>query len=312
MRYFLGIDCGSVSMKAVIMDENIAILKSYYTKNHGLTETVKQVLSQVSTDAPIYGVGVTGSGRELISLLIGGDIIESEIISHYIATTTLFPSVRTIFDIGGEDCKLLVIDQGTLTSFSMNRDCGGGTGAMIESIAYRMGIQLDMIGETALKSKARVIIPSKCGIFAQSSVVSKLNKGVPKEDIMMGICRGLVGNYFTMLAKGMKLQPPYIFQGATAKNKALVKCFEEELMDSVTVPGNPELMGALGVALLAREESRGDTRFKGFDMVSHDFSTKTFYGKGCTNECEITAIFENGNKIGHVGNRCEKCVSITK
>jgi len=100
MKHYLGIDCGSVSMKAVIIDENIAILKSHYTKNHGLTDTVKQVLGQVRTDAPIYGVGVTGSGRELISLLIGGDTIESEIISHYVATTTLFPSVHTIFDIG--------------------------------------------------------------------------------------------------------------------------------------------------------------------------------------------------------------------
>jgi len=194
----------------------------------------------------------------------------------------------------------------------MNRDCGGGTGAMIESIAHRMGIQLDMIGETALRSKIRVIIPSKCGIFAQSSVVSKLNKGVPKEDILMGICRGLVGNYFTMLAKGMKLQPPYIFQGATAKNQALVKCFEEELQDRVIVPENPEFMGALGVALIAREENRGDTGFKGFDTVSHEFSTRTFYGKGCTNECEITAIFENGIRIGQVGNRCERCVSERK
>ena len=85
-----------------------------------------------------------------------------------------------------------------------------------------------------ITSKTRVIIPSKCGTFAQSSVVSKMNKGVPKDDILMGICRGLVGNYFTMLAKGVKLQSPYIFQGATAKNKALVKCFEEELKNKTS------------------------------------------------------------------------------
>ncbi|EKD55960.1 MAG: hypothetical protein ACD_58C00326G0001 [uncultured bacterium] len=309
MKYYLGLDCGSVSMKAVIIDENDKIIKSYYTKNHGLVDTVKKVISNLQFDGEVVGVGITGSGREFISLLIGGDIIESEIIAHYLAATTLYPDVNTIIDIGGEDSKLMIIKDRNLTSFAMNRDCGGGTGAMIESISHRLGVPLEEIGDTALRSKTKVILPSKCGIFAQSAVVSKLNKGVPKEDILMGVCKGLVGTYFTMLAKGKRLVGPYIFQGATAKNKALVKCFEEELKTDVIVPNNPELMGAFGVALLVKQDFKGKSNFKGFDVENTNFKTETFYGWNCTNKCEVTMVSEDNKLIGFVGNRCLKCPS---
>ncbi len=308
MKYYLGIDVGSVSIKGVVINENNEIIKSHYTRNYGLINTIKEIVSNLSVKEKINGVGITGSGREFISKMIGGDIVESEIIAHYIATITLYPKARTIIDIGGEDCKLMVISGGNLTSFQMNRDCGGGTGAMIESIANRMDIRLEEIGDMALNSKTKVIIPSKCGVFAQSAVVSKLNKGIPKEDILMGVCRGLVGNYFTMLAKGIRLYPPYVFQGATAKNKALVKCVEEELNEKVIVPQDPELMGALGVAILVKEDIKGDSKFKGFPNIDNEFTTKTYYGTGCTNECEITQLFKNKELIGYIGNRCEKCI----
>ncbi len=308
MKHYIGIDVGSVSIKGVVINENNEIIKSHYTRNYGLINTIKEVVSNLSVKEKINGIGITGSGREFVSKMVGGDIIESEIIAHYIATMALYPKARTIIDIGGEDCKLMIISEGNLTSFQMNRDCGGGTGAMIESIANRMDIRLDAIGDIALKSKTKVIIPSKCGVFAQSAVVSKLNKGVPKEDILMGVCRGLVGNYFTMLAKGIRLAPPYVFQGATAKNKALVKCVEEELNEKIIVPQSPELMGALGVAILAKEDIRGDSKFKGFPNINNEFTTKTYCGTGCTNECEITQLFENKELIGYLGNRCEKCI----
>lgn len=305
---YLGIDIGSISMKGVIIDNDNNIIKKYYTKNHGLIATTKEVVNNLKIDDEIIGVGCTGSGKEFVSLLIGCDILESEIISHYIATITLYPKTNTVMDIGGEDSKLLFIQDGNLTSFSMNQSCGGGTGAMIESIAYRMGIKLDDIGDMALNSKTEVSIASKCGIFAQSDVVSKLNKGVKKEDILMGVCRGLVGNYFAMLAKGKQLKPPYVFQGATAKNKALVKCFEDELKAKIIVPENPEFMGALGVALLTKEEFKDKTKFKGFDNINNEFIIKTIICGGCTNKCEVTFVYDTKKKIGCIGNRCKKCI----
>ena len=307
MRY-LGLDIGSVSFKGVIIDENLNILKSCYIKNEGLIPTTKKVLLNLKIDDTIDGVGITGSGKEFIKALIGSDIVESEIIAHYIATMTLHKDTRTIIDIGGEDSKIMLINKGVLTSFHMNQSCGGGSGAMIESIATRMNIKLEDISKIALESKTEVIISSKCGIFAQSAVVSKLNKGVPKEDILMGLCRGLVSNYLAMLCKGVNLKPPYVFQGATAKNKALVKCFEDELGEKIFVPSNPEFMGALGMAILVKDEIKGNSIFKGFDLENKDFQTKTFISGGCSNRCEITKIIEDGKLIAHIGNRCEKCI----
>ncbi len=307
---YIGIDCGSVSIKGVLIDNNKNIIKSTYRKNYGLIETIKSVLKDLETTEEIKGIGITGSGREFISTLIGGDKIESEIIAHYIATISMFPDVRTIFDIGGEDCKLIQVNGKIITNFIMNRDCGGGTGAMIESIANRMNVPLDDIGDIALKSKKKIALPSKCGVFCQSSVVSKLNKGMNKPDILMGVCRGLIGNYFAMLSKGVKLEPPYVFQGATAKNKALLYCFEEELEDKVLVPKNPDLMGAIGVAMTTIEEQPKTTNFKGFNLINSKFDTKTHFGNGCSNQCEITQIFENKELIGYIGNRCENCVNV--
>lgn len=304
---WLGIDCGSVSVKGVVIDETENVVSSCYAKNVGLIYTIKNVLKNLFIDSNIEGVGITGSGKEFVAMMVGGDLLESEVIAHYIATTRYYPDVATICDIGGEDCKLMIVNEGKLVAFSMNRDCGGGTGAMIESIANRMGIPIEEIGRTALKSRTRVTIPSKCGVFAQSAVVSKLNRGISKEDILMGVCRGLVGNYFTMLAKGLRLQPPYVFQGATARNEALVRCFEEEIRDVVAVPQRPELMGAIGIALLTKEDFKGTTRFKGFGSADSDFTTQTYYGRRCTNECEITRVLENKRLIGYVGNRCDKC-----
>ena len=188
---WVGIDCGSVSIKGVVIDDLGHIVSSYYTKNFGLIDAIKDVLKHLAINAEISGVGITGSGKDFVSALIGADVLESEVIAHYIATTKYYPEVATIFDIGGEACKLMTVDGGNLTSFAMNRDCGGGTGAMIEAIANRMGISINEIGNTALRSTTRVTIPSKCGVFAQSAVVSKLNKGIAREDILMGVCRGL-------------------------------------------------------------------------------------------------------------------------
>jgi len=307
---YVGIDCGSVSMKAVLLDKDKNVIKSTYRKNFGLIETIKVVLEDLKTDEKIQGVGITGSGREFISTLIGGDKIESEIIAHYIATTSIFPDVKTIFDIGGEDCKLIQLNGKTITNFVMNRDCGGGTGAMIESIANRMNISLDEIGDVALKGNDKINMPSKCGVFCQSAVVSKLNKGMNKSDILMGVCRGLIGNYFAMLGKGLNLEPPYVFQGATAKNKALVYCFEKELNHNVLVPKNPDLMGAVGVAISTIEETPKTTNFRGFKLINSEFETKTYFGNGCSNQCEITQIYENNSLIGYIGNRCERCVNL--
>jgi predicted CoA-substrate-specific enzyme activase len=305
MKYLLGIDCGSTSIKAVITDGNGEILRSGYLKNAGIRETLIELIPRLAPEIhEVTGVGTTGSGRDMTSVLIGSDVVESEIIAHFTAAVRIFPDVRTIFDIGGEDCKLLSVSGGELKTFRMNRDCGGGTGATIEAIANRMAVPVDEIGNSAMKSTYPIPIPSKCGIFTQSSVVSRLNRGFSKEDILMGVCRGVVGNFLTMLAKGLDLAPPFVFQGAPARNAALVRCFEEELNHEVLIPPFPHLMGALGAALLAGEEVKTGTKFRGYDCMDENLVMKTRMCDRCENRCEVVSFYSGTVKLGELGRRC--------
>lgn len=307
MKY-LGIDCGSVSVKMACIDENNDLLSSIYLKNKGLIETVRAGLSQIHTDCEnikITGVGITGSGRNFVKILVGGDLAKTEILAHSVATLHYYPDVKTIFDIGGEDCKIITLNKGVMTNFIMNSVCGAGTGSVIDSIASRLGIKTEDVGDIALQSKNRLNFPGKCGVFATSAVVSRLNAGADKSDIMLGICRGLINNYLT-LAKSVKLYPPYVFQGATARNKALVKCLADELQENITIPDNCAIMGAIGIAILAKEKNIEKTNFRGWDIASQDIKTRNFLCGGCSNKCEITQIMDGKAILGSVGSRCGK------
>jgi len=302
----LGVDCGSVSIKLALLKGDKLIAKTYL-KNRGLISTIQEGLKQLPK-VKVSGVGVTGSGKEFVSSLIGGDYTDSEIMCHCQGALKQYPDARTIMDIGGEDSKLMLIKNGVLTDFQMNKVCGAGSGAMIETIASRMGIKIEDVGSIALQSKDHLNLPSKCGIFLQSEVVSQLNKGRPVEDILMGVCRGMVGNYL-LLAKGKKLAEPVVFQGAVAKNQGVVKAFEEALNCPVVVPEYPELAGAIGIALLTQEQNIRHTRFRGEAILDAGYRTEIKHCQGingCENNCELLYLYYGDKVLAVSGSRCEK------
>lgn len=303
---YLGVDCGSVSLKFVLVQDGHTQAK-VYLKNTGLISTIKEGLRQLpQTD--IKGVGITGSGKEFVASLIGADYQDSEIIAHVTAAQKECPEVRTVLDIGGEDSKLMLLKDGILSGFQMNKDCGGGTGSMIETIANRLGVKIENAGNVALESQNPAKLPGKCGIFAQSAAVSELSKGRPVSDILMGVCRALVGNYLAVLAKGKRLLKPIVFQGATALNPALIKCFEDSLGSRVLVPGNCSYMGAIGIAELTREQMNGrQTSFRGISTIlNSDYQTKISYCNQCENNCELLSLYQNDKLIARSGSRCGK------
>jgi predicted CoA-substrate-specific enzyme activase len=309
---YLGIDGGSVSLKFALIDEKGKILSSVYLRNQGIIETVQSGLKAVAgKDCEVAGVCVTGSGRKFIGTLVGADLVESEVLAHTIAALHYFPGVRTLIDIGGEDSKIMSIRDGILEDFRLNSVCGAGTGSLLDAIGSRIGVRIEDVGNLALQSRQRLYFPGKCGIFAQSSVVSRLNSGAHKSDILMGMIRALVNNYLT-IAKGMDLAPPFVYQGATAQNKAMHKALEEQLESSVAVPDQCALMGAIGAALLARDEKLQKTGFHGFALSENTYTTQTIFAQGCNNNCELTLLFENGRYLGTIGNRCAKCQSLTQ
>lgn len=294
-------------MKLALLDEDNNVVARTYLRNQGLKDTILRGLEDIRGQAPdiaVSGVGVTGSGRQFANLLLGADLVKTEILAHAHATKTIFPDVRTIIDIGGEDSKLILLnEQGIWTNYVMNQICAAGTGSMLVNIANNLDVRMEDIGDFALRSRQRLNFPAKCGILCNSAVINYKNRGVGKEDILMGVCRALAKNYM-LLARNVNLAPPFVFQGATAKNKALVRALEEELMAEIHVPQYPELMGAIGMAILCRE---GGIEREFSYALSDEFETRNIIAAGCPNNCEITILYRNGEKIGSIGNRCDRC-----
>lgn len=306
MKTYIGLDVGSVSVKLARIDEQENLLQSVYLRNCGLIETVRKGLAAIRDDSQVAGVGVTGSGRKFVGMFVGADLVKTEVLAHTVGTLSYYRDVRTLMDIGGEDSKLMTLNNGVLENFELNSICSAGTGSFLESIAGRMGIRIEDVGEIALQSRQRLDFPSKCGVFTQSAVVTKKNMGASKEDILMGVCRSLVHNYLTM-AKGIRLEPPFVFQGATARNKAIVAAFQEELGHPVTVPEYCDVMGAIGIAMMARRAGLSATNFRGDCLLDEQFETHTVIADGCENHCELTVLYKNGEYVGCIGNKCGKC-----
>ncbi len=306
MKTYIGLDVGSVSVKLAQIDENENLVNSIYLRNRGLIETVQEALAAMYSTCEVAGVGVTGSGRRFVGMFVGADLVKSEVLAHTVGTLSFYPDVRTLMDIGGEDSKLMTLNDGVLENFRLNSICSAGTGSFLESIAGRMGIRIEDVGDIALQSAHRLDFPSKCGVFTQSAVVSKKNAGASKEDILMGVCRSLVGNYLTM-AKGMTLEPPFVFQGATAKNRAIVSAFEEALRHEVIVPEYCDVMGAIGISIMVKRAESVNTNFKGYRLLNEEYETRTEIADGCANHCELTILFENDEYVGCIGNKCGKC-----
>ena len=305
---YLGVDCGSVGIKLVLLDENKEVVRKTYLKNEGIIDTVKKGLEDIANeDYQVSGIGATGSGRSFVGMLLGADIIKTEILAHAVGTLNYHPNVKTILDIGGEDSKIIIIRNGVIEDFIMNQICGAGTGSVVDSIATRMGLNINDVGDLALKSKQQLNFPGKCGVFMQSSVVSRLNAGASKSDILMGVVNALVSNYI-MLGKSIPLEPLFIYQGATSQNKAIVSALEKQLGEKVIVPKYASYMGAIGIALMAQRENISKTNFKGYYIGDRQYTSETRIFKGCDNRCEITSLYEDNFYIGSIGNRCDKCI----
>lgn len=308
MKAYLGIDIGSISTKGVVIDgEHNILAKDYIWTEGDPTGAVKRLLkslrTQLKEQVNIVAVGTTGSARRLIGAMTGAVMVKNEITAHAIGTTTLHPDVHTIFEIGGQDSKIIIVDNGFVTDYAMNTLCAAGTGSFLSSQAHRLGVSVEQFGEIALTSKNPTNIAARCTVFAESDLVHKAQIGHKKEDIIAGLCKAVVSNYLNNIGKGKKIRAPIVFQGGVSKNIGVKKAFEEEVGCEITVDENGHLMGAFGVAVLA-ERSGKEAPFT-FDAMDVEFNTKGFECQKCANHCEIICVYKDNKLIDSWGNKCD-------
>ena len=307
-KCYIGIDIGSISTKGVIIDESNNIIDSIYIDtNANPIEASKKVINYLKKKASNYtikGIGTTGSARRLIGLMIDANIIKNEITAHAIGTMSIYPDVKTILEIGGQDSKIILIDNGIIKDYTMNTLCAAGTGAFLTSQAKRLNIPVEEFGNYALTSKNPVNIAARCTVFAESDLIHKAQMGYQKEDIIAGLCKSIVINYLNNVARGKKIYDKVVFQGGVSKNVGVQKYFKEILNKDIIVDKNGHLMGALGIAILSHNYETD----KVYDLDINDikFETKGIECHGCANNCEIVRIYKNDKLIDSVGSRCGK------
>ena len=315
MSEFLGVDVGSISTNFALIDEEGEVLSKVYLRTQGQPiEAIKKGMEIMAqsislSSVQIRGVGTTGSGRVLAGTILGADIVKNEITSQAVATLHINPEVRTIFEIGGQDSKIIILQNGIVVDFAMNTICAAGTGSFLDHQAFRLKIPIEEFGNYALQSNNSVRIAGRCTVFAESDMIHKQQLGYEKKDIIAGLCEALVRNYLNNVAKGKKVSPPIFFQGGVASNLGIKTSFERELGVTITVPKHHKVIGAIGAALLAKEEineTGKETNFRGFNLVKKQYRTKGFECDGCPNHCEVVEIFIEEKLVACWGDRCGK------
>ncbi|MCL2797571.1 MAG: acyl-CoA dehydratase activase [Firmicutes bacterium] len=312
-KAYLGIDIGSISTKAVVIDEQNNILASSYLWTQGNPlEAIASVLKELRRALPvgykIENVGTTGSARYLIGSALGARIIKNEITAHAVGTLSVFPEARTILEIGGQDSKIILINNGVVSDYAMNTLCAAGTGAFLSSQAKRLDLNYEDFAALALSSSNPAKLAARCTVFAESDLVHKAQMGYQKADIVAGLCRAVVLNYLNNVGKGKKILAPVVFQGGVSKNAAVAREFERELGLPVLVDKSGHLMGALGVAILCKGEKEG-TEFD-FALADTEFKTRGIECPHCPNHCEIICVYKESALLDAFGNRCERGLEV--
>jgi len=315
VKTYLGVDVGSVTTKLALLDERYELLASVYLGTQGnpvnmTKQGLEEIRKQMPPEAEISGVATTGSGRYLAGVILSADLIKNEITAHAVAAMHRVPDVQTIFEIGGQDSKIIIIRDKVVVDFGMNSVCAAGTGSFIDHQAERLNIRIENFGERALRSENPARIAGRCTVFAESDMIHKQQMGYPLDDIIYGLCQSLVRNYLNNVALGKEIQPKLVFQGGVAFNKGIIKAFNETFHTEVYVPPHNELMGAIGVAILVHEEMEAEenhhkTKFKGFGVSQTEFKVSSFICKACPNLCEISQISADGKVLARWGGRCD-------
>jgi predicted CoA-substrate-specific enzyme activase len=314
---YLGLDIGSVSTNVVAIDEFGTVIHDVYLRTAGRPiEAVQQGLAEVAerwgSRLLIQGVGTTGSGRELIAEFVGADVVNDEITAHktgavHISSTLGGEPVDTIFEIGGQDSKFISIENGVVVDFAMNEACAAGTGSFLEEQAEKLGISIkDEFAKLALSARNPSRLGERCTVFMERDVTGWLNNGETVPNLVAGLAYSIALNYLNRVVRGRKIGSAIYFQGGTAYNDSVTAAFASLLGKKITVPPYNGVMGAIGMALIARQwrlAIGAPSRFRGYDLHKLHLTTRDFVCQACSNSCDMKEFVIEGQK-SYWGDKC--------
>ncbi|MGM0397155.1 MAG: acyl-CoA dehydratase activase-related protein [Bacillota bacterium] len=313
---FLGIDAGSTTIKAVIMDEDDRILHSIYRSNQGNpVPLIKDFLMDFYKKYPrvkIKSSAVTGYGEELLKNAFSIDFGVVETIAHYTAAKKYKPDVDFIIDIGGQDIKCFKIRDGIIDSIFLNEACSSGCGSFLQTFAEALGYGIAEFANLGISSQDPVDLGSRCTVFMNSSVKQAQKDGASMADISAGLSISVIKNalYKVIRASSPKdLGKNIVVQGGTFYNDTVLKAFENELGRNVIRPNISGLMGAYGAALYAKEQKTDRSSLLGVkELQSFNYQVRVVMCGLCENNCSLTVNSFGGNRKYIGGNRCDRPV----
>ena len=322
---YVGLDVGSTTTKLTLIDNEGRLLYSLYGSNEGnplqsVIKMLKKLYAELPEKAIIRYSGVTGYGEKLIQTALNVDLNEIETIAHYTAAKKFMPNVTSIVDIGGQDMKYIKMKNGAIDNIMLNEACSSGCGSFIETFAKSLNLSIQDFVKAAVEARRPVDLGSRCTVFMNSKIKQAQKEGYSVGDISAGLSYSVIKNAIQKVMKVRdvkKLGAHIVVQGGTFYNDAVLRAFELIVGRNVVRPDISGLMGAYGVALLAKEQYEANldmeyrshlTRLEDLDKL--EIETSHIRCNGCENHCLLTINkFSNGTK--HIsGNRCEKGAGI--
>ncbi|NVM19890.1 MAG: hypothetical protein HWN80_19475 [Candidatus Lokiarchaeota archaeon] len=317
-KYILGIDAGSTTTKAVLFnvaDDSIGASVYLRTLGNPILATkncLKKIKEQIGDNTiKIIQSGVTGSAREMVSVYLNNCRSFNEILAHARAATEELPNVDTVFEIGGQDSKFISFLKSVPIDYAMNEGCSAGTGSFLEeSASVDMGIAVEEISDIAIKSTQPIAFGERCAAFINTDLRNALQQGAKTEDVIAGLVYSIADNYISRIVGPRQIGETLLFLGGVALNKSVALAIAAHLNRRVVVPAHPELMGAVGTALMTRDLLKNniisEQNYKLKNLSKGEIQIKdTFRCKACENNCEIQKIVIR-EKVYPFGGLCSK------
>ena len=316
IRAFMGIDIGSTSTKVILLDEAGDVIADIYRKTAGdpiaatklLFRSLRTLAANKRSALEVLGVGTTGSGRKIVGHVIGADAIVNEISAHVAGASHVDPSVDTIFEIGGQDAKYMHLVDGHIRDSNMNYVCAAGTGSFVEEQAIKLGYKVSEAGP-AVMGIHPPRATDRCTVFMEQDLGQLIRSGSTPQEAFSAVMVSVVKNYLNkVVGNRYRSRDKIFFQGATAKNPALVAAFERLLNVEMVVSPYCHVMGSYGVALLTRrvmqEQGREASAFLGLDLDQREITLSKETCELCQNHCAITQTTIDGEEGPSWGYMC--------